>query len=195
MLSTTNQTVLIGIDGGAGAGKTTFTRWFADQIKKYAAPVSIVLTDLIYRPTADRWAGAVEDMPIGYDLDWERIRDEVILPLSSGRTAQFQLYDWVKDRLNEMVNIEPGGVTIIDGVFALRKELVDYYDLRLWFSCPLEVRVARLLQRGDTPQSEIDYWLPIEKRYHEEHKPEKSADLVINSETNETTIINRIGQQ
>ena len=180
-LVTPDRTVLVGIDGGAGAGKTTFTGRFAEQIRKSVGPVSVVLTDLIYRPKAERWAGPVEEMPIGYDLDWERIRDEVIVPLRNRKTARFQLYDWVEDRLNEIVEIDAGGVTIIDGVFALRNELADYYDLRLWFSCPLEIRVSRLLGRGDTPQAEIDYWMPIEERYHTTHSPEKSAHIVIDS--------------
>ena len=175
------RTQLVGIDGGAGAGKTTFTKWFAERIGEDVTPVSIVLTDLIYRPVAERWTGHIDDMPVGYDLDWERIRDQVILPLRAGKAARFQLYDWVADCLNEMVEIDAGGVTIIDGVFALRNELADYYDLRLWLSCPLEIRVSRLLSRGDTSQAEIDHWLPIEERYHTAHKPAESAHLVVDS--------------
>jgi len=183
-LAKPGRTVLIAIDGGAGAGKTTFTRWFVDRIREQVTPVSIVLTDRIYRTVADRWQGPIEDMPIGYDLDWERIRDQIILPLRAGKTARFQLYDWVDDCLNEWVEIGPSGVTIVDGVFSLRNELVDYYDLRIWFSCPQEIRISRLLGRGDTPQAEIDYWMPIEEHYHTVHEPEKSADLVIDSSEN-----------
>ena len=178
------RTILVAIDGGAGAGKTTFTRWFAERIRENGFPVSIVLTDRIYRLVAERWQGSIEDMPIGYDLDWERIRDQIILPLRDGETARFQLYDWVNDCLNEWVEIEPRGVTIMDGVFSLRNELVDYYDLRIWFSCPQEIRVSRLLNRGDTPGVEIDAWIPMEKRYHTGHDPENSADLVVDSSEN-----------
>jgi uridine kinase len=104
-----------------------------------------------------------------------------LLPLRAGKTARFQYYDWVKDCLSQWVEIEPGGITIVDGVFSLRNELVDSYDLRIWFSCPQEIRISRLLNRGDTPQSEIDDWIPMEERYHAVHKPEKSAHLVIDS--------------
>jgi len=72
----------------------------------------------------------------------------------------------------------------MDGVFSLRNELVDYYDLRIWFSCPQDIRVSRLLSRGDTPQAEIDAWIPMEERYHAVHEPEKSADLVIDASNN-----------
>lgn len=122
-------------------------------------------------------------MPIGYDLHWERIRDEVIAPLRGGKLARFQLYDWVEDCLNEWVEIDADGVTIIDGVFALRHELADYYDLRIWLSCPREIRARRLLNRGSSQAEgvDLDYWWPIEERYHAAHTPEKSAHLVIDS--------------
>jgi len=68
-LTSPERTVLVAIDGGAGAGKTTFTKWFVERIRENVTPVSIVLTDLIYRPVAERWQGFIEDMPIGYDLD------------------------------------------------------------------------------------------------------------------------------
>jgi hypothetical protein len=113
-LTATGQTVLPGVAGGAGAGKTTFTRWLADCLKKHVTPVSIVLTDLIYRPIAERWTGPIDDMPIGYDLDWERIRDEVVLPLKQGKTARFRLYNWVTDCLDEVVEITAEGVTIVE---------------------------------------------------------------------------------
>jgi uridine kinase len=75
-LTSPQRTVLVAIDVGAGAGKTTFTRWFVERIQEKATPVSIVLTDLIYRPIAERWQGPIEDMPTGYDLDWERLQDD-----------------------------------------------------------------------------------------------------------------------
>ncbi len=181
-LAASCRTVLIGIDGGAGAGKSTFTKWLAARLaNEISSPVPIVLTDRIYRVRADRWQGAAEEMPIGYDLDWERIRDEILVPLTEGATARFRLYDWIEDRLGEVVEIEAGGVTIIDGVFALRRELADRYGLRVWLTCPLETRIARLLGRGDTSRKELDYWLPIEQRYHESHAPEECAHLVLDS--------------
>ena len=129
---TPEKTVLVAIDGGAGAGKTTFSRKLAERIRENVESVSIVLTDRIYRPVAERWAGSINDMPIGYDLDWERIRDQVILPLRAGKTARFQYYDWVKDCLNEWVEIEPGGITIIDGVFSLMDKSSKRRTIQVW---------------------------------------------------------------
>jgi len=101
------ETVLVGVDGGTGSGKTTSTTWLAAYLRgEFRVPVDVVLTDRIFRPVTDRWSGAFDDMPVGYDVDWERIRDDVLLPLRVGNKACFQLYDWAADALGPWVDIE-----------------------------------------------------------------------------------------
>ena len=56
-LVTPDRSVLVGIDGGAGAGKTTFTYWLAKAIRETAIPVSIVHIDNFCRPLAERRKG------------------------------------------------------------------------------------------------------------------------------------------
>jgi uridine kinase len=85
------------------------------------------------------------------------------------------------------VTIDVGGVTIIDGVTATRDELTDYYDLRIWFFCPRDIRVSRLLGRGDTSAAEIDHWMPGEDDYIASHSPEKNAHLIVDSEADKAT--------
>jgi uridine kinase len=172
-----DRTFLTGIDGGAGAGKTTFARWFARRIAAPATPVATVHIDHFCRPSAER----IHQNAVIADLDWQRLRDQVLVPLSTGESARFQLYDWPTDRLAAWETIAPGGVVIVDGVTALRQELAGYYDLAIWLSCPREVRAARLLGRGDTPLAEIERWQPSEERYIAAHDPQSRADLVIDT--------------
>lgn len=176
-----DRSVLVGIDGGAGAGKTTFTRLFAESIRQTMISVSVVHTDHVYRPVAERWTGSINDMPIGYDQDWERLRDQVIIPLWLGKPTRLQLYDWPEDRLKDWMMLDIGGITIVDGVLSTRNELSDYYDLRVWFSCPSDIRAQRMMGRGDTLAREIRYWEPIWERYITAHKPEERAHLIVDS--------------
>ena len=87
-----DKSVLVGIDGGAGSGKTTFAHWLAECISEALTPVSIVHTDSFYRPSAERMNHQFPLAMVSY-IDWERLRDQVIVPLRSGKTARFQLYD------------------------------------------------------------------------------------------------------
>ena len=115
------------------------------------------------------------------DTDWQRLRDEVIVPLRAGRSARFQCYDWPQDRLHRWQTVQPAGVVIVDGVSSLRHELAHYYDLAIWLSCPREKRIARLSERGDTPPEEIEYWLPSEDAYLAAHAPRQRAHLVVDA--------------
>jgi len=171
-----DRTFLVGIDGGAGAGKTTFTHWFVKMICNSSTQVSTVHIDNFCRPSIER----EERNAVVADLDWKRLRDQVLNPLHSGKSAHFQLYDWPEDRLKDWMTIDPGGVTIIDGITSTRRELSVYYDLRIWFSGPRDIRISRLLHRGDTPAG-VERWLPSELRYISSHDPEPRAHLVINT--------------
>jgi uridine kinase len=172
-----DRTFTIGIDGGAGAGKTTFTRWFARRIATPTTPVATVHIDHFCRPSAKR----DHQNAVIADLDWQRLRDQVLVPLSAGGSARFQLYDWPIDRLAAWETIDPGGAVIVDGVTALRQELGPYYDLAIYLSCPREIRVARLLGRGDTPVEEVERWVPSEERYLAAHDPQSRAHLVVDT--------------
>jgi uridine kinase len=182
-LVTPDRSVLVGIDGGAGAGKATFAHWLAESLRETATPVSIIHVDNFCRPSDERR----KKYAVVSDLDWKRLRDQVLIPLQSGEAARFQLYDWPEDRLKDWVTIDVGGVTIVDGITATRNELSDYYNLRIWFSCPRDIRVFRLLARGDTLAAEIQHWIPSEDRYIASHAPEERAHLVIDSTADMTT--------
>jgi uridine kinase len=142
-----------------------------------STPVSIVRTDNFFRPSSER----TDKHAILADLDWKRLRDQVLIPLHCGESAHFQLYDWPEDRLKDWMTISAGGVAIIDGIVSTRRELATYYDLRIWLSCPRDIRVGRLLDRGDTSAREIKSWLPSEDRYIASHHPEARAHLVIDT--------------
>lgn len=178
------HTALLGIDGGAGAGKSTFAEWLAERIRVLGPGVTIVPIDGFFRPAAER-VGYPSPLAVIDDIDGERLRDEVVLPLRSGRAARYRLYDWVGDGLGTRQEIEPGGVVIVDGVTALRRELRTHYDLRVWVSCPRDVRVARLSRRAGSSDAEIRRWLPSEDRYVAEQAPRDSAHLVLESTSRE----------
>lgn len=168
---------LIGVDGGSGAGKTTFTLWFAGHLRAVSIPLAIVHLDHFVRPSSER----EEIHAVPADIDWPRLKDQVLGPLRVGRVVHYQRYDWIDDRPNEWVSIAPGGAVIIDGVTALREELAVFYNLRIWLSCPQSIRSKRLLGRGDTPRAEIDRWQPSEAKYLETIDPETDANLVMDT--------------
>jgi len=67
------------------------------------------------------------------------------------------------------------------GIYTLRPELRELYDLRVWVDCPRDLRLARGLARDGEqarPRWEGD-WMPKEDHYVSECRPMASADVVI----------------
>ena len=172
--------VLIGIDGPGGAGKTTFAQMLTAHLKATGRAVTIVHHDDFFLPSARRLDNQPE--AIGGDFDWQRLRDQVLLPLKENRPGRYQRYDWGEDALAEWHTVSATGAVIVEGVYTLRLELADLYDFKVWVECPGEIRLARGLARdGEEARAVWEQdWMPKEDRYVEIHRPDERADLRVN---------------
>ena len=162
-LSKKREILLIGIDGCGGAGKSTLARAIKDNL----SDVKIVQMDDFY----------YKDY-----FDWQRLKRQVLEPLSKNLAAEYQRYDWEKQRLDEWHKIEAGGIVIVEGVYSTRKELTDFYDYNIWVECPREIRLARGLERdGEAAREKWEKeWMPAEDFYVMNDLPRERADLIIN---------------
>jgi uridine kinase len=152
-----HETLLVGIDGPAGAGKSTTAATLSDKI--------VSTDDFITAP----WAW--------YDFD--RLRAQVLDPLLRDERARYQRFDWKESKLAEWHTLEPGGVVVVEGVGALELRLREAYDYRIWVEAPREVCLRRGLERdGEDARPLWEAWCGVEERYWAEQAPRESADIV-----------------
>ena len=180
MLQHQGVCLLVAIDGPGGAGKSTLARLLKEQLKTLGWLVAVVKHDDFYLPSHQRANQQAE--VIGCDFDWERLRDQVLTPIREGRLADYQRYDWETDVLSEWRTISVSDVVLVEGVYTMRRELADLYDLKIWVECPRELRLARGIARDGEkarPTWEED-WMPKEDDYVKTHLPHERADLSIN---------------
>lgn len=118
---------LVAVDGHAGAGKTTLAGRLADRLG--GAPV-IHTDDLASHEEPFGWTG--------------RIAGQVLGPLSAGRTAVHDVYDWDARRFSGTRQIPAAPVVLLEGVGAGRAALRPYLALVLW----LEVGTQEARRRG-----------------------------------------------
>jgi hypothetical protein len=55
---------------------------------------------------------------------------QVLQPINQDIEGHFQRYDWEKDDLAEWHTVPIGGIVIIEGIYSIRRELLDKYDLQ-----------------------------------------------------------------
>lgn len=177
-MSRKQSTLLIGIDGCGGSGKSTF----AERLNVEFRHAAIVHMDDFYLPSAQITAGHPAAKAVGADFDWRRLARQVLDPISQDREGQYQRYDWAADALAEWHTVPVGGIVIIEGVYAIRNELAGKYDFMVWVDCPREIRLARGLARdGEEARQMWEHnWMVAEDIYMEAHKPRERADLVVN---------------
>ena len=180
MLQHQGVCLLVAIDGLGGAGKSTLARLLKEQLKMLKWIVAVVKHDDFYLPSHQRENQQAK--VIGGDFEWERLRDQVLTPIREGRSAHYQRYDWETDVLAEWHTISAPDVVLVEGVYTMRRELTNLYDLKIWVECPRAIRLARGIARDGEKSRPIweQDWMPKEDDYVKTHLPHERADLSIN---------------
>jgi uridine kinase len=172
------QTLLVGVDGGGGSGKSTFAVSLVAALTRRAEQAEVVQLDDFYRPHEPQ-AGPGPDGFVDGELDWRRLREQVLSPLVADREAKYQRFDWPTRTLQEWHGVRVGGVVVVEGIGVVRLELSALFDFRVWVECPRALRLARGVARdGEKARARWDKcWLPAEEEYFASHRPHAVADL------------------
>ncbi|QWB28512.1 MULTISPECIES: uridine kinase [Streptomyces] len=154
---------LVGVDGHAGSGKSTFAEQLAGALD--GAPV-LRLDDIASHDELFDWTG--------------RLLDQVIEPLTDGRTAHYAPYDWRARRFGPPLPLPPAPVILVEGVGAGRRALRPHLALLLWMELPREEAWARGRSRDGEEQREFwDGWVPAERRHFADDPSRPFADLLV----------------
>lgn len=155
--------ILVGIEGRSGAGKSTL----AQRIEESLGNVTVVHKDDFYSSVPENRLAELSPSE-GYEqyFEWQRLIEQVLLPLSSGMDASYQRFDWLKKIPGEWSSVAASSsVVVIEGVYSLRPELRAYYDVKVWVNTDEEIRASRLVARGENAKTWIRRWSAAEEYY------------------------------
>ncbi|WP_439942489.1 uridine kinase family protein [Streptomyces sp. BBFR115] len=154
---------LVGVDGHAGSGKSTFAGRLAAALG--GAPV-LHLDDIASHEELFAWDG--------------RLLTEVIEPLARGATAHYSPYDWRARRFSPPRALAPAPVILVEGVGAGRRALRPYLARLLWMELPREESWARGRARDGEEQREFwTGWTAAERRHFAADPSRPFADLLV----------------
>ncbi|MFH8563214.1 uridine kinase [Streptomyces sp. NPDC017988] len=155
---------LVAVDGHAGSGKSTFARRLAEALG--GAPV-LRLDDI-----------ASHDQLFGWT---ERLRRQILDPLSRSETARYAPYDWTERRFGPAERtLPPAPVVIVEGVGAGRRALRGHLAAVLWMDVPRAAAWQRGRRRDGAVQRDFwDGWEPAELRHFTDDPSRPFADLLV----------------
>jgi uridine kinase len=182
----------VAIDGPDAAGKTTLADELATIGQARGRSVIRASIDGFHRPRDERHRRGLES-PKGYYLDsfdYDSLRSNLLLllgPDGSGRyrTAVFDLRS--DTRLKGPRRLGPAdSVLLVDGVFLLRPELNDLWDLRVFVHVPPDEVLRRAMGRDRALFGSADAlrrryerrYIPGQRLYLAAVRPLKLADAV-----------------
>lgn len=166
------DTMVIGIAGGTGSGKTTLTRRLKERFER---EVSVLYHDNYYKRHSDMPFEARTklnyDHPDAFETDL-LIRD--IQALRRGEPVRCPIYDYAAhDRSDQTLEVRPARVVIVEGILIFQnKALRELMDIRIYVDTDADVRILRRIlrdvqERGRSLDSVVSQYLKTVKPMHE----------------------------
>ena len=180
------DTMIIGIAGGTGSGKTTLTR---KLMEAFGDDVSVVYHDNYYKRhvgmTYEERAALNYDHPDSFDTD---LMVSDLKKLAAGEVIHCPVYDYaIHNRSEETVEVRPTRVVIVEGILIFEnKALRDLMDIKIFVDTDADVRILRRIlrdvkERERSLDSVISQYLTTVKPMHEQFvQPSRQyADIVV----------------
>lgn len=181
------MSLIIGICGGTGSGKTTVANRILESVS--ADEVVFIQQDSYYRN--------ITDLPLDYrhiaNFDHPDALDNDLLVnhvrrLKAGEAVELPLYDFrTHTRMNETRHVEPKPIVIVEGILIYADpRLLEQMDIKVFVDTPDDVRFIRrlrrdLAERGRTVESVIEQYIATVRPMHMQFvEPSKRhADVII----------------
>ncbi|WP_426502408.1 cytidylate kinase family protein [Dactylosporangium sp. McL0621] len=185
----------VAVDGAPAAGKTTLADELAVVLRAQGRDVIRASIDDFLFPRAQRYPrGEYSAEGCYFDThDYAALNRVLLDPLGPGGDRRFQnaVYDRTADAVLSppVSTAQADAVLVFDGVFLMRPELFDRWDLRVFVSTALEktvdravVRERQVSSRAEVERRWRERYIPSQQLYFAEVRPADHADIVVHND-------------
>lgn len=164
--------LIIAVDGRCAAGKTTL----AESIREQTDWSVFHMDNYFLRPeqrTAERLS-----VP-GGNVDWERFREEILLPIIQGESAiKYRSFDCRSDSMTE-ISANVGKICVVEGSYSCHPQLRGFYNLRVFLTVGKDEQTRRILARNGAERAKqfAEKWIPLEEEYFAKCDVERLCEL------------------
>jgi len=185
----------VAIDGPPAAGKTTLADELAVVLRERGRDVIRATIDDFLFPRARRYArGEYSAEGCYFDThDYDALKRVLLDPLGPGGDRRFQraVYDRTADTALSppVTTAAVDAMLVFEGVFLMRPELIDRWDLRIFVSTTLENTVDRAVIRERRTSSRAaierrwrERYLPSQQLYFATVRPTEHVDIIVHND-------------
>ncbi|CCB88879.1 uridine kinase [Simkania negevensis] len=197
-----SETLVVGIAGASGAGKTTLARKLVQSLGQYATLIcqDSYYQDLSHLPHEER-ARTNFDHPSSIDFELMRAH---ILALKEGKNITQPIYDFTAhSRTSKTTQVEAKKILVVEGCLLLAiPEIRELLDIKLFVDTDLDICLMRRIQRdqkerGRTFQDiQNQYFVTVRPMFFKFIAPSKVfADMIIPAHHENEVVLNFIASK
>ncbi len=163
-------TLIIGVAGGTGSGKTTIARALLDGLPSTRAV--LVQHDSYYRDqpdlTYEQRSAQNYDHPSSLETE---LLAKHLDELKAKRPIQMPVYDFATHRrLPETILVKPAPVIIVEGILVLAEKVIrDQMHIKLFVDTAADIRMMRRIRRDLEDRGRT--FAQVRKQYYETVRP------------------------
>lgn len=142
------MTLVVGIAGATGSGKTTVAQSLTDALPR--GKVVLLQHDSYYRDRCDLTYEERCELNFDHPDSLETsLLVEHVQQLRRGEPVGVPIYDFTTHRRkSDVVHVEPGAVVVVEGILVLADaQLREMFDIKVFVDTDADIRVFRRIRR------------------------------------------------
>lgn len=171
---TQKEVLLIAIDGKCASGKTTLGRYLLECFD-----ANLIHMDDFFLQSHQRTRERLSE--VGGNVDYERFKTEVLLPLMEGKTVQYRRFDCHDMRIHKAKEMPPKRINIIEGSYSQHPYFGEPYDLKVFMEISPKDQILNIRRRNGEDAVTVfeEKWIPKENAYFEKFHIKGNSNIIV----------------